>query len=83
MAKLFIISVGNFLDDTTYPIPVIVPDDYRECEVQAAIDCNGIEIDKENERVIWICESKPKYVAFIEDDFLCIEPTLKDFKLVS
>lgn len=86
MAKIFLVSIGNQLDGTNYSKVVIAPDDYTINDIQSGIDCNDIvrDLDKEfsGEFIQSISQVKAEYCAFIEDDFKCIESTLKDLKVI-
>jgi len=84
MAKLFLVKIGNFLDDTSYCVPVITCDSDDEKAVQSAIDCKYVlpKFNKDEEYIVYINQPKINYVAFIEDDFRCIEQTLKEFKVI-
>lgn len=86
MANLFLISIGNSLDDSNYSIPVIAPNDYTISEVQSAIDCGDIKLnlsDYSSEFVISISPVKPLWCAFIKEDYKCIESVLKEFKAIN
>jgi len=86
MANIFLVRIGNGLDDTNYSKVIIAPDDYTKNEIKQAIDCNDIvrDLDKEwsNEFVIDITKVNAEFCAFIEDDFKCIETTLRDLHII-
>ncbi len=81
MAKLFLIRVGNRLDDTSYSKVIIVEDGYTAAEIKMCIG-GDILPDLGEDFVIDIIETKPSYIAFTEDDFRIIEPTLKELHVI-
>lgn len=82
MAKLFLIRIGNYGDDSSYSKAVIAPDDYMVHNIQSGIDCNDIaRVDTKYEYVIDIQLANPEWFTFDEDDFKCIERTLRDFHI--
>ncbi len=86
MAKIILINIGNSLDSSNYSRVVIVPDDYGTQEVKMAIDCGDIKLNLEKdfsgEFVHSIAQVKADYCAFTEDDFLCIQQTVKDLHII-
>jgi nicotinamide mononucleotide adenylyltransferase len=86
MANIFLIRIGNALDSTSYSKIIIAPDHYTQKDIQSAIDCGDIvrDLDREfsNEFIIDINKAKADYCAFDEDDFKCIEDTLRDLHTI-
>lgn len=83
MAEMFIINVGNSLDDTTWAKVVIVPDGYSVAMVEMDIE-HLVKLDNDfsGEFVHSVYKATPTYCAFDEDDFNCISHILKEFKVI-